>query len=173
MWCPRCNKQYNTADTVCIQCGCELEDYTPILTDDQRDLLDTDDEQETSQVDESMLSEELTPELLVTVVGKKEAERLVVLLDGVKIPSLCRRSQEDFFLADEAESEEQEELYDLLVPSMMIRKAMRVLEEDAEGQEETILEEEMLEQLNQTEESEAEGEPAARRGFFFGLFGKK
>ncbi len=179
MWCPRCNRQYDDDFDTCIQCGCELEDYTPILEDDQRELLEV---EETDQTVTLEPSEELTPELLASVVGHQEAHRLTVLLEGLRIPCLCRLSEEEFPLMEESGEEDQdatgepEEIYDLLVPKMLMPKALRILEEDSAGQEESLLEDQLPPELCMDEGTEAvpeeETTPKNKRGFF-GLFGKK
>ena len=166
MWCPRCQRQYEDGIDVCIQCGCELEDYTPILAEDERDLLET---EETDQVDPLLPSEDLIPELLASVVGEEEAKRLSALLEGLRIPCLCKPSEEEFPMTDE--QTEQETIYDLLVPKMLVPKALKVLEADSADQEENLLDEDLAAVLAEDEEDEQEeGEenpqPKARKRWF-------
>lgn len=172
MWCPRCQRQYEDDIDVCIQCGCELEDYTPILAEDERDLLET---EETDQIDALLPSEDLIPELLASVVGEDEAKRLSNLLEGLRIPCLCKLSQEEFPMTDE--QDQPEDIYDLLVPKMLVPKALKVLEADSADQEENLLDDEMAAVLAQEEEQPEEQpqenpQPKKRKGWF-GFFAKK
>ena len=104
MWCPRCNKEYPDDQTMCPKCGCELDDYSPILNQEERDMMmsDSDKPKETLT-----LPEELEPELLVSVVGEGETLRLVALLEGLRIPCIYRLTQDDS--AEETEEIEYED----------------------------------------------------------------
>jgi len=161
MWCPRCNKEYEESYTACPKCGCELEDYAPILNQEERDMMMTDTQKPQETV---VLPEELEPELLVSVVGEAETLRLVALLEGLRIPCIYRLTEEEEIPTDEWEESAQEEwesdlpsedfddeadesdepIYDILIPKAMIPKALRILNEDSRRREEELLEEEEL-----------------------------
>lgn len=163
MWCPRCNKEYPDDQTMCPKCGCELDDYSPILNQEERDMMmsDSDKPKETLT-----LPEELEPELLVSVVGEGETLRLVALLEGLRIPCIYRLTQddseeeveeieyEDFdyeddlpeedFVMEEDDQEIDEPIYDILIPQAMIPKALRILNDDSHRHQEQLVEEENL-----------------------------
>ncbi len=164
MWCPRCNKEYPNDQTMCPKCGCELDDYSPILNQEERDMMmsDSDKPKETLT-----LPEELEPELLVSVVGEGETLRLVALLEGLRIPCIYRLTQddqseeteeieyeesdyEDEWQEEEPAMEEEEDqdidepIYDILIPQAMIPKALRILNDDSRRQQEQLVEEEDL-----------------------------
>ena len=199
MWCPRCQKKYDDNFDTCLVCGGPLEDYTPILAADERDILDLGEEQlkDSPDLEEQAPPEEVMPELLVSVAGEEEARRLAALLESLKIPCLCRKAEDvpmeeteevefeelddnfdDEFDQDFAEESlpDDVEIYDLLVPQMLIRKALRVLHEDealqAEREEAMVeeSEEESLEAFEVEQPVLTEEKPKKK---FFGLFGKK
>jgi hypothetical protein len=166
MWCSHCKKEYEGDFESCLICGSKLEEYVPILSQEEREVLDLE-EKEEANIGE-FLAEDVLPQLLVTVVGKEEAKRLVALLQNFKIPCMCHLCEED----GEWEIDGEEPIYDLLVPQMMIRKAMRILTEDEEKNGETQEEEIVTETLTPPME---EDEPAKKKnsGGFFSFFGKK
>ncbi len=201
MWCPRCQKKYDDDFTTCLICGGELEEYTPILALDDRDVLDLGEASiPSSEMNEEAPPEEVMPELLVSVAGEEEARRLANLLESLKIPCLCRKaeqglpaaeewedadgefeeSDEDFddeFDEEEAFLPADEEIYDLLVPQMLVRKALRVLHEDEALQAEREAAAQKRAEVpasdaseNDSDLTEAEEKPKKK---FFGLFGKK
>ena len=90
MWCENCNRQFETEEKNCPECGKELIDYTPILDEDADlsginevpDALADELVAEDTQVDI-----EATSQLLVTVIGEKEAKRVISLLVENNIPA--------------------------------------------------------------------------------------
>ncbi len=137
--CPRCNKEFDEALENCLVCGATLTEYTPILSREERDALELN-----SQVTADMLEEinpENLPEVICSVVGKEEAERLVALMQEYRIPCMCK------------ENGEEEGLYDLLIPKKNFNKALELLNEDEAGveQEELVLEEQEPAKEEETE----------------------
>ncbi len=190
MWCEHCNQHYDDEFETCLVCGAKLQHYSPILTQEERAVLDLFQEQEDQELAEHRAPEEIMPELLVTVAGEEEARRLAALLEGLKVPCLCRPSQtENLALEDEAFAEEdetlaqvalpeeleQETLYDLLVPKMLVRKALRILHEDEALQEErqAALAKEQEQKVAWSDLQEEEEKPDKATRKWLGWFGKK
>ena len=143
--CPRCNKEFDEALENCLVCGATLTEYTPILSREERDALELN-----SQVTADMLEEinpENLPEVICSVVGKEEAERLVALMQEYRIPCMCK------------ENGEEEDVFDLLIPKKKFNQALELLNEDeAEMEQEELggLEEQQpVEEQEPKKESEA------------------
>lgn len=176
MRCPRCNREYDRDFDTCLVCGCPLEEYVPILSREEEEVLDLED----SLPDTDALTQELLPELLVSVMGKEEARRLAALLQEYRIPCMCRLSQNEAETQDAASGEA---VYDLLIPKMLFPKAVRILNEDAaaitaeEGmQEEALWEGEPAEEQSGEEKATASGDletPIPKKKKRWGIFGKK
>ncbi len=198
MWCPRCQKKYDDEFETCLVCGGALEDYTPILAADEKDILDLGEERpdDSPDLEEQAPPEDLMPELLVSVAGEDEARRLAALLESLKIPCLCRKSEDAPLeeLEEEAVEEYEDdydddldqdfvddtlpddvEIFDLLVPQMLIRKALRVLHEDEalQAEREAAQAEIVEEDATESKEQEAVLTEEKPKKKFFGLFGKK
>lgn len=136
--CPRCNKEFDEALENCLVCGATLTEYTPILSREERDALELN-----SQVTADMLEEinpENLPEVICSVVGKEEAERLVALMQEYRIPCMCKENRE-------------EDVFDLLIPKKKFNQALELLNEDEAGMEQ---EEEIEIGDREAEEEQAE-----------------
>ncbi len=101
MWCENCNRQFDTDEKNCPECGNELIDYTPIL-DEDADLAGINDVPDALS-EEEVLNEDIQMEiesksqLLVTVIGEKEAKRIIKLLTENRIPAFEKiAEQQDF-----------------------------------------------------------------------------
>ncbi len=138
--CPRCNKQFDEALENCLVCGAELTEYTPILSAEERDALELNSEVTADMLEE--INPENLPEVICSVVGKEEAERLVALMQEYRIPCMCK------------ENGEEEDVYDLLIPKKNFNKALELLNQDEaemDGAEELVLEEQESEEKEETE----------------------
>ena len=191
MWCPRCEKQYDDEFTTCLICGGDLEEYQSILAQDDGQILDLE-EAQPEDAPKQAPPEELMPELVVSVAGEEEARRLAALLEGLKIPCLCCKAEdlpqedalfEEWEETDEAFSDEDfpeeeesfpegEDIYDLLVPQMMLRKALRILQEEEALQAEREAAAKAKEEAAKQADQPAQSAPKARKSLF-GFFGKK
>ncbi|MBR2152867.1 MAG: hypothetical protein IJ944_06270 [Clostridia bacterium] len=95
MWCENCKRQFETEEKNCPECGKELIDYTPILDEDAdlsgiNDIPDALAEEVTEEV---QIDIEATSQLLVTVIGEKEAKRVISLLVENNIPAFEKASE--------------------------------------------------------------------------------
>ncbi|MBR3844523.1 MAG: hypothetical protein IKM39_03335 [Clostridia bacterium] len=152
--CPRCNREYDEKLDHCLICGSELIEYTPILSETEREALELN-----GEVTDGMLEQidpENLPEVIVSVVGKVEAVRLSNLMQEYRIPCMCR------------ENEEEADVFDLLIPKKKFNQAIELLNEDeaamAEEEEDflSLEEETLLEELPQEEEPA----PAKKKKWF-------
>lgn len=145
--CPRCNKEFDEALENCLVCGATLTEYTPILSREERDALELN-----SQVTADMLEEinpENLPEVICSVVGKEEAERLVALLQEYRIPCMCKENGE-------------ENVFDLLIPKKKFNQALELLNEDEAGVEQ---EEEIEIEDREAEEEKEQAEAPKKKRF--------
>ncbi len=162
--CPRCNREYEENLENCLVCGANLTTYTPILSEDEREALELNEEPVTEMMLEEINPENL-PELIVSVVGEEEARRLSVLMQEYRIPCMCK------------ENGEEEDVFDLFVPKTFFNKAFALLQADEEAlelqeeQEELFLEDEELEQ-EQQEPEESKEEPSKKKKGLFSFFRK-
>lgn len=150
--CPRCNKEFDEALENCLVCGATLTEYTPILSREERDALELN-----SQVTADMLEEinpENLPEVICSVVGKEEAERLVALMQEYRIPCMCK------------ENGEEEDVFDLLIPKKKFNQALELLNEDEAGMEQ----EEEIEIGDREVEEEKEQAEAPKKKRFLDWF---
>lgn len=104
MWCRKCNKFYDTDSDTCEKCGQKLEDYTPIVENDEEDVLflsnepkENDDEAEIAEQESKTPFAEMLfdgePKLLITVIGEDEAARTMELLEQNNIASMKKEAQ--------------------------------------------------------------------------------
>lgn len=98
MWCENCNRQFDTDEKNCPECGNELIDYTPILDEDAdlSGINEVDDAlagEESAEVEEIQIDIEANSQLLVTVIGEKEAKRIITLLTDNHIPAFEKLSE--------------------------------------------------------------------------------
>ncbi len=153
--CPRCNREYDEKLENCLVCGSELQEYTPILSAEERDALELN-----QDVTDNMLEEinpENLPEVIVSVVGKEEAVRLANLMQEYRIPCMCR------------ENEEEADVFDLLIPKKKFNQAIEILNEDEanmEAQEEDLVEAQDFFAAEQPGEQKEEETPAKKKRWF-------
>lgn len=165
MWCPHCNQNYDETFQQCVVCGADLVEYTPILTDSERAVLDLDEQQEQNLLENAMVEEAL-PELLATVIGQ-DARELVYKLQSLHIPCLCRPGEDAEFAVSAGEP-----VYDILVPKKMIAKALEILTEEEAGALQESEACDMSEDVAIAESSEQqEEEKHEKKKKWFGLFG--
>jgi|GEM_PF-6132172 len=98
MWCENCSRQFDTDEKNCPECGNELIDYTPILDEDAdlSGINEVDDAlagEESAEVEEIQIDIEANSQLLVTVIGEKEAKRIITLLTDNHIPAFEKLSE--------------------------------------------------------------------------------
>jgi len=98
MWCENCSRQFDTDEKNCPECGNELIDYTPILDEDAdlSGINEVDDAlagEESAEVEEIQIDSEANSQLLVTVIGEKEAKRIITLLTDNHIPAFEKLSE--------------------------------------------------------------------------------
>ena len=143
--CPRCNREYEENLENCLVCGAELTEYTPILSEEERDALELNGEVTADMLEE--INPENLPEIICSVVGKEEAVRLSALMQEYRIPCMCK------------ENGEEEGVYDLLIPKKKFNQALELLNQDeAEMEQEELggLEEQQpVEEQEPKKESEA------------------
>ena len=98
MWCENCKKSFETDEKNCPECGNELIEYTPILDGEQAELLDINEDALADELNEAaeevQIDIEATSQLLVTVIGEKEAKRIISLLNDNHIPASCKEAEE-------------------------------------------------------------------------------
>ncbi len=172
MWCENCKKSFETEEKLCPECGKELIDYTPILDEDTdlsgiNEIPDALEGEETTE--EVQIDIEATSQLLVTVIGEKEAKRIISILNENNIPAFEKIAdeqslddldgiewdEEDF--EDEFEDEEyetesltppetedelllpEEILYDIFVPETQFPEAMTLMLEKDKDRDATII----------------------------------
>lgn len=135
--CPRCNKEFDEALENCLVCGATLTEYTPILSREEREALELNSEVTSDMLEE--INPENLPEVICSVVGKEEAERLVALMQEYRIPCMCKENGE-------------EDVFDLLIPKKKFNQALELLNEDEAGmeQEDIVLEEQELAEEEET-----------------------
>lgn len=172
MWCENCNKQFEDDVTVCPECGSKLVEYTPILSEDT-DLFgineEYDDVIDENEEQEAQLEIETVPQLLVTVIGEKEAKRIIAFLDENRIPAFEKISDEQFpeeleniywdeentddvdeedLIVEEVTPPEVEQteisgdtaLYDIFVPEDIFPEAMALILENDQDNDTTLIE---------------------------------
>lgn len=143
--CPRCNREYEENLENCLVCGAELTEYTPILSEEERDALELNGEVTADMLEE--INPENLPEIICSVVGKEEAVRLSSLLQEYRIPCMCK------------ENGEEDDVYDLFIPKKKFNQALELLNQDeAEMEQEELggLEEQQpVEEQEPKKESEA------------------
>lgn len=139
--CPRCNREYEENLENCLVCGAELTEYTPILSEEERDALELNGEVTADMLEE--INPENLPEIICSVVGKEEAVRLSALMQEYRIPCMCK------------ENGEEEGVYDLLIPKKKFNQALELLNEDEAEMEQEELDLEEQESAKQEEETKA------------------
>ncbi len=139
--CPRCNREYEENLENCLVCGAELTEYTPILSEEERDALELNGEVTADMLEE--INPENLPEIICSVVGKEEAVRLSALMQEYRIPCMCK------------ENGEEEGVYDLLIPKKKFNQALELLNEDEAQMEQEELDLEEQEPVKQEEETKA------------------
>ena len=150
MWCAHCQKEMDVDRADCPLCGRPLQAYTPILSTEAAAVLEVD---ETGIAPGIVWPEEFKPVFLLAVADEEEGARLAALLEGKRIPCLCKPDGED------------PGVFNLFVPEMLLEKALQLV----------MAEDEDL----PAEEGEAEPAPAApeaepeapARQKWFGLVG--
>ena len=129
----------------CLVCGSELKEYDAILSAEEREVLELEEEVTSTMLEE--INPENLPEIICSVVGKEEAVRLSALMQEYRIPCMCK------------ENGEEEGVYDLLIPKKKFNQALELLNEDeAEMEQEELggLEEQQpVEEQEPKKESEA------------------
>ena len=66
--CPRCNREYDENLENCLVCGSQLTQYTPILSREEREVLELNEEVTSNMLEE--INPENLPETICSVFGK-------------------------------------------------------------------------------------------------------
>lgn len=114
--CPRCHHEFDEQLENCLVCGSELKEYDSILSQEEREVLELEEEVTSAMLEE--IDPENLPEIICSVMGKEEGIRLSKLMQEHRIPCMCK------------ENEEEEEVYDLYIPKKNFNKAIELLNED-------------------------------------------
>lgn len=99
MWCENCKKSFENDENICPECGKKLIDYTPILDEDAdlsgiNEAPDALADELVEKEEEIQIDIESTSQLLVTVIGEKEAKRIIDFLNENHIPASCKEAEE-------------------------------------------------------------------------------
>ena len=99
MWCENCKKSFENDEKLCPECGTKLIDYTPILDEDAdlsgiNEVSDALADELIENEEEIQIDIESTSQLLVTVVGEKEAKKTVDFLNENHFPASCKEAEE-------------------------------------------------------------------------------
>lgn len=163
MWCAKCNKEYDDGFKICTRCGGNLTEYESIVSEDDSDDVFFESDEDVSEElkleissndDDTILDSE--PEILISVIGDREADRIMELLESNLIPAFKKLSEsfdetsetdfeynEDFEDYDDTVDEfaalcdeipEDAEIYDIYVPKSVFQNAFRIVTEDEQSQ---------------------------------------
>ena len=187
MWCENCKKSFENDENICPECGKKLIEYTPILDEDAdlsgiNEIPDALADELVEKEEEIQIDIEATSQLLVTVIGEKEAKRIIDFLNENHIPASCKEAEEqtlddlegiewDEDLEEDFDDEEYEvetltppeteegvlsfegTLYDIFVPETQFPEAMSLMLEKDKDMDATIIDE-LAEVIPTEDESE-------------------